>query len=254
MGRRTVTVGPKYVAIQRDLVRRIGRAEFRVGAALPSQRELSQEYGVSLMTLRQALSALEEQGIVEQVTGRGTFVRAHRVPYPATGLGSIADELAVQGIAMSTRVLRVAMASATAPVADRLGVLVGEPVLEVERLRLVGELPVVHQVSAVPGPFAEALADADFDSASLYGLLAERCGAIPVRAAESITPLAIDAGVAGLLGVEPGALGLRSDRLASDAHDTALVYDRAVLVSERMVVTIERELSAAGSSFQYRVD
>ncbi len=240
---------PKYVVIERDLLRRIARAEFRAGEPLPSQRELSQQYGVSLMTLRQALQALETQGVVEQIAGKGTYVRINRVPYVTTGLGSLADDLRGQGIVLDTTLLRAEVVEATADTAARLGLVAGDRVLEVERLRLVGPNPVVHQLSRVPEPLGSALLDADFRVESLYGLLAERCGAVPARATETITPRSMSPEVAALLRVDPGSVGLRSDRLTFDAYGVALVHDDALLVSDRMVVTVERE--ATGPNFRY---
>lgn len=240
---------PKYVIIERDLLRRIGRAEFRAGGPLPSQRDLSSQYGVSLMTLRQALQALEAQGVVEQIPGKGTYVRINRVPYVATGLGSIVDDLRGQGIAMDTTLLRAEVVEATPRIAARLGLAEGDRVLEVERLRLVGPNPVVHQTSRVPESLGSALLDADFRVESLYGLLAERCGAVPARATETITPQSMSPEVAALLHVVPGAVGLRSDRLTFDGYGAALVHDDALLVSDRMVVTIERE--ATGPNVRY---
>lgn len=240
---------PKYAVIERDLLRRIGRAEFRAGLPLPSQRELSQEYGVSLMTLRQALGALEARGVVEQIAGKGTYVKINRVPYVATGLGSIVDDLRGQGIAMDTTLLRAEVVEVAPDVAGRLGLAAGGRVLEVERLRFVGGAPVVHQLSRVPESFGAALLDADFRTESLYGLLTERCGAVPARATETISPLTMSDEVAAVLEVPAGSVGLRSDRLTFDAHGVALVHDDALLVSDRMVVTIERE--ANGPNFRY---
>ncbi|GAA3038695.1 GntR family transcriptional regulator [Actinokineospora globicatena] len=230
-------MAPKYVSIQDDLVRRIAAAEFRAGRPLPPQRELSEEYGVSLMTLRQALRALEDEGVVEQVAGKGTFVRAHRVPYLAAGLGSIVDDLAAQGIVMTTVQLRAEVVTPTPDIAERLR---ADRVLEVERLRLVGAQPVVHQLSRIPAALGSALLDADFRTTSLYHLLTERCGRVPARATETLTPVAVTADLAHLLAVPRGTLCLRSTRLTLERDATPLVADEATLVSARMEVRIER--------------
>ncbi|RLK61674.1 GntR family transcriptional regulator [Actinokineospora cianjurensis] len=241
-------MAPKYVAIQDDLVRRIAAAEFRAGRPLPPQRELSEEYGVSLMTLRQALRALEDEGVVEQVAGKGTYVRAHRVPYLAAGLGSIVDDLAAQGIAMTTVQLRAEVVTPTPDIARRLR---ADRVLEVERLRLVGSHPVVHQLSRIPAALGTALLDADFRTRSLYHLLTELCGKIPARATETITPVAATPDLAALLAVPPGTLCLRSTRLTLERDATPLVDDEATLVSDRMEVCIERETTTR--EFRYRL-
>ncbi|HVK20229.1 MAG TPA: GntR family transcriptional regulator [Actinokineospora sp.] len=244
---------PKYFVIQRDLLRRIGTGEFRVGAALPSQRALSEEYGVSLMTFRHALRSLEEQGVVEQISGSGTFVRAQRerVEYRGSGLTSIVADLQDQGIAMDTAIVSIRMTVPSEEVAALLGRPDANDVLQVERLRLVDSRPVAWQVSTIPEPYATALRDVDFSDRSLYRLLAEECQASPVKATETIVPIVFDDDLAGALDVPKGELGLRTDRTTFDSEGVPLVHDRAWLVSSRMVVTLERQ--AAGPDLQYRL-
>lgn len=240
---------PKYVSIQRDLTRRITKGEFRVGKPLPSQRELSNQYGVSLMTLRQALQALDEQGLVEQIAGKGTFVRRHRVPYAITGLRSLTDDLRAQGFEVETLLLRVALEKVPDTFPARIGAAT-EKALAIERLRVVDEQPVVHQLSYVPQPFAAKLRNADLYQRSLYGLLEERCGAAPVRAIETMAPAVIPESMTEVLAVPPGTLALQSDRVTFDAHGVALVYDRALLVGDRIVLTTERLARSHTLSYQ----
>jgi GntR family transcriptional regulator len=242
---------PKYLQIQRDLTRRISRGEFRVHEALPAQSELSREYGVSTMTLRQALQHLEDQGLIEQVAGRGTYVRRHRIPYAATGLGSLADDLRAQGITLDTRVLNIHMTEPDERLAARLGLRENDQVLMVERVRVLDGVPVVHQRSYLPSQFGTTLLDADFAQSSLYDLLADRCGAIPVRATEIMTPVAVPDNIALVLDVPPGALGLSSERLTTDSHELPLVSDVAMMVGDRVVVTTERV--ARSNTLRYRL-
>jgi GntR family transcriptional regulator len=222
------------------LTRRITSGEFFVGTPLPSQRELSRQYEVSLMTMRQALQALEEQGLVEQLPGKGTFVRRHRVPYATSGLRSLTDDLRAQGFEVDTRLLGVTMENATPMVSAHLATALSARLLVVERLRIVDGRPVVHQLSYVPSSLAGKLRRANFNRHSLYGLLEQRCGATPERAMETMAPVVIPDGMVELLEVEPGSLALRSDRVTFDPHGVPLVYDRALLVGDRMVVNTER--------------
>jgi GntR family transcriptional regulator len=243
---------PKYLQIQRDLTRRISRGEFRVHEALPAQSELSREYGVSTMTLRQALQHLEDQGLIEQIAGKGTFVRRHKTPYAATGLGSLDDDLRTQGVALDTIILNVQLTEADARLAARLVLRENDQVLLVERLRTLEGLPVVHQRSYLPPPFGAMLLDADFAQESLYDLLAKRCGAIAMRATEIMTPVVVPDTVAAALDVPRGVLGLRCERLTTDSHEHPLVSDIAMLVGDRVVVTTERV--ARSSTLRYRLN
>src|SRR5690349_5989518 len=99
----------KYQAIADDLAGRLARGEWRPGQALPSQRDLAVAYGVTLMTLRQALSALEERGLLTQRPGRGTFAGPPPAAYRLESLRSLADELRAQGREVVTQVRAVGL-------------------------------------------------------------------------------------------------------------------------------------------------
>ena len=65
---------PKYQSISNDLRERIARDEFSTGERLPAQHALAEQYGVTVMTLRQAIAELEAEGLVRAAKGKGTFV------------------------------------------------------------------------------------------------------------------------------------------------------------------------------------
>src|SRR5262245_11849165 len=100
---------PKYQAIAADLQARIRDGEYEPRTALPSQRELSAAYGVTLVTLRQALAVLEREGLVSQQPGKGTFVTETRAAYQLDSLRGFAEDLSDQGHTVGTEVLSQAM-------------------------------------------------------------------------------------------------------------------------------------------------
>jgi DNA-binding transcriptional regulator YhcF (GntR family) len=106
---------PKYVAICKDLRARITSGEYVAGRRLPSQFALAAAYGVSVMTLRQALAALSEEGLVETTHGRGTFVAARPFEYRLNHLSSFAQDMRRQGKFVTTRVLFAGLVAEAEP-------------------------------------------------------------------------------------------------------------------------------------------
>ena len=99
---------PKYQSISNDLRRRISDGEIAPGERLTAQHALAQEYGVTVMTLRQALADLETEGLVHAVKGKGTFVsEPPSVRYDLDHLWSFTQEMTEQGIDVTTEVLAV---------------------------------------------------------------------------------------------------------------------------------------------------
>ncbi|GLZ31730.1 GntR family transcriptional regulator [Lentzea sp. NBRC 105346] len=210
---------PKYVTIAADLEAAIKAGWYHVGQALPGQRELSAQYGVTLMTLRQALRLLEERGIITQHAGRGTFVKSPKPTYGMATLRSLSDELRAQGHEVQTDLLGKSRRPAPQWVAEQLNTT--DPVLRIERLRKIDGTPAIHQVSWVPEPY---LKKPDFTS--LYSALE-----VPVvRATERLTPAVLSERLATLLDQPPGVPVFLSDRLTFGPDDVPVVFDRATIV------------------------
>src|SRR5258705_10311522 len=138
---------PGYRAIAADLAAKIHAGHYAGGWALPAQRELSTAYGVTLMTLRQALRQLSDEGLIVQQPGRGTFVSPPHLAYRLGSLRSLTDDLREQGHDVRTVVVDRAMHGTR---------------LRLERIREFAGSPSVHQASWIPEPFAERLSTVDF--------------------------------------------------------------------------------------------
>nr|WP_212847286.1 GntR family transcriptional regulator [Actinoplanes ianthinogenes] len=226
---------PKYQVIADDLTSKIKDGEWPPGAALPPQKELSTRYGVTLATLRQALKQLQDEGLLSQEPGRGTFVFP-RARYELNLLHGFADDLRSQGHTVTTEILDQAVGTPPDWAAATLG---DGPALRLERVRLVAGRPAVHQMSWVRGT---ELADADLSDLSLYGALIEH-GHLVHRASEVVRPGLLAEPVAGLLRRPPGEPVLVSERVTFALDGSVLVVDRATMLGSAMEIRTERAAS-----------
>jgi GntR family transcriptional regulator len=229
----------KYRQIEHDLATRIGRGEFQPGTPLPSQALLSREYGVTLMTLRQALSVLETDGLIAQLPGRGTYV----TPVPTLdlrSLNSLAEDLQLQGVELATVVLSSRLRPLPAGVSASLHRPRGEPALRLERLRRIGRRPAVHQVSWVPFPWCEDLLSVDFEVASLYRSLEQHGQVAIVRATENLRARGLPTGIAAVVGKHAGRPVLVAERVTYDARNSPIVHDLATIVDDSISILAQR--------------
>ncbi|WP_326554402.1 GntR family transcriptional regulator [Micromonospora sp. NBC_01813] len=239
---------PRYQAIAADLTAKIRAGEYAPGEALPPQRELSTAYGVTLMTLRQALRRLSDDGLIVQRPGRGTFVAPPHLAYELGSLHSFATDLVKQGHDVRTTVLARSVRRASARTAAQLRIPPGDTALRLERLREFAGRPAIHQVSWVRQPHADRLRDRDFTTESLYGVLAD-IGVAVARAAETIRPGLLDSATAALLKEPAGSAVLVSDRVTYAVDTTAVVVDRATILGSMMEIRTER--AATGLSLRW---
>jgi GntR family transcriptional regulator len=232
---------PKYLRIHTELRDRITSGRWPAGTPLPAQRDLAAEFGVSIMTLRQALQLLADDGLIAARHGSGTYVAA-RYDYDLGHLRSFAADLAAQGAGIATRLLAAETVTPDEEVSARLGG--AGQVLRLRRLRLAAGRPLILQTSYLPLPLAGGLDPADLAERGLYTVLAGPGVAghrlAVARAAETITPCVLGTLEAGYLERPAGSPALLSHRVSFTADGLAVVDDHAVLPGDSVAITVNR--------------
>jgi GntR family transcriptional regulator len=236
--------GPKYLRIREALRQEIEAGRYPPGSPLPSQRLLAERFGVTLMTIRQAIGLLEEEGVVATRQGSGTFVRQRPFAYGPGPLRSLAREIAATGGVLETTVTGASPGRAPGGVAERLGAPAGGEVFVLERLRVLDGEPLLLQRSYLPVELGSLLVPAELTTASLYDLLQRDAGVTVARATETITAVALGAPDARALGHKARSPGLLSRRRTFDAFDRPVLEDWALLPAGRVVLTLERNAEA----------
>ena len=204
---------PMYYQLKQLIVRDIERRRLQPGDRLLGDHELCARYDVSRTVVRQALTDLENEGLIERVKGRGTFV-AH--PKTAEGLvqslTGLFEDVAARGGHLRSEVRRVEVLPADAAVAADLEMSPGDPVIHLERLRFVDDEPWVWTVTHIPAALAPGLVDEDLTDRSLYQVLEASYGVRLVRGVRSVEASVASAAQARLLGIRRGdpVLVLRS--------------------------------------------
>jgi GntR family transcriptional regulator len=207
---------PLHHQVYLDLRDALDAGEWTPGDRLPPERELAERYGVSLITVRRALTDLARERRLERTRGRGTVVTRPPIPLDLDAPVSFMEEIRRLGHAPATRIVTARTMAAEPAVADPLGIAHGAQVVHLERLRMADGAPMLLEQVYLPEARFPGLLAGDLEQGSLYELLAERYGTNVVRAREALEPVAIPAREAHLLGVEPGRPALRIEGLAFD--------------------------------------
>ena len=190
--RRLASRVPRYHQIAQTLRERIAADGRGPGQRLDTQRGLAREFGVTLMTVRQALDLLERDGLIARRHGLGTFVARPAIDYDILHLRAFAGDLSALGEDVATRFLRSYTEPAEAPVAEALGVAVEAPVFVLERLRLVDGAPVSFQASYLPAALGTEVAKADLAVTPLRQVLAFKLGIEIAQARETVTAVSLE--------------------------------------------------------------
>ena len=237
---------PRYHRIAEALRERIRVGELASGARLDNQRQLAKSFGVTLMTLRQALELLEREHLITRRHGLGTFVAAPSVDYDILQLRRFAGDLSAKDEHVATRLLGTRFAAADRRVAEALR-LAGRPrVFVLDRLRLVDEHPMSLQRSFLPSPLGDEVIRADLALTPLHQVLEFKLGVVVTRASETVSAVRLGRREARDLGCRAGVPAFESERVSYDAGGAPVVFDRAFIPGDRFRIT--RELHYEGAT------
>ena len=205
-------------SIRRELRSRLREliAASRSGARLPSERQLSERWGVARMTVRHAMDALVAEGLVERRQGSGTYIS----PQPFVrflGLTSFTQDMRERGLTPGSRLLAFQSGPADAVLAAQLQIPVGEPVLCFTRLRLGSGEPMAIETVWIPRALVPGLEAADLDG-SLYEILARRYGIVTGSASVRIEPVVPNAEAREQMGILEDQACLRLRMVDSDTR------------------------------------
>jgi GntR family transcriptional regulator len=221
-----------------ELIERDPRRE----QALPSERDLATEYGVSRMTARAAIEELADQGFVYRVQGRGTFVRQPWVS-KSLALTSFTEDMLARGHRPGTRVVVCAERPAGAAAGRDLSISPADPVIFVRRVRLADGVPICLESVELPTRLVPGL-DREKLTASLYDLLASRYRIRITHAEQRIRATVLDQEEAELLGVPPVSPALLVERVSTDRAGRPVERAHSLYRSDRydFRVAVDRRL------------
>lgn len=224
---------PLYSVIANRAEARIRSGQWAPGSRLPPERELCTVLDVSRATLRQALAELEERGLISRHQGRGTFVARPRFQAGILGFFSIGEALRARGMIVVTRVVGVSVVEASRQLSEDLRCMPGDPIVRVERLRLVDAEPLVLESSHLPEALFPELAHADFVNRSLYDIMREDYGRAVSVATETLEPVITTSHESLLLGVPGPAPAILTRRVTTDTDGTIVELGQALLRGDR---------------------
>lgn len=208
---------PLYVQVKDRLRERILDGTYAAHAQLPSESELGAVFGVSRITVRQALSDLQREGVIFKIAGKGTFVAKKKAEQELTRLEGFAEAMTRQGYEIYNRVVGHRSLPASPEVAERLGVPAETSVSEIRRIRHLNREPVSLEITYLPEELGERLRNEDLSNRDIF-LIFENDFGIPLGHADlQIGAVVADGKLAEALQVSEGTALLRIERLTYTA-------------------------------------
>ncbi len=164
---------PLYVQLIQELEAKISEGILTPEARLPSESELSKQYGVSIITVRKAVGSLAEKGLVEKKQGKGTYVTKKKYTRDMKNLQSFTELCGRYGVRAGGRMLENRIVVPDERIARLLGLEPGSQTIFISRVRCADGEPVVIEHNYFPLSYSFLLGETFHDN-SLFQYLRDK--------------------------------------------------------------------------------
>ncbi|MBP2473597.1 GntR family transcriptional regulator [Crossiella equi] len=221
---------PRYYAVKVQL--RAVIEELGPGSMLPSERELAERFGVSRVTLRQAVGELVLEGKLQRKHGSGTSIAPPKLTQPLS-LSSYTEGMRKQGVRPGRNVITVERLAADAGLAADLRIGQGAPVVHIERVLLADEERVGLESTYLSEERYPTLLEVFEPTGSLYACLQERLGVVFAEADERLETVLATPREALLIGTNPALPMLLLHRVSADPSGAPIERVRSLFRGDR---------------------
>lgn len=220
---------PKYYTVKLALLERIQSSELQPDDALPTETELIEQYDVSRITVRRALSELASEKYIYRVQGKGSFVngaRGETVMCNAPHAENYARLIEHSGLVPKRVGLKSARIPCESADAAILGIRPGDPVLMVERIYYASGTPTIFISSVLNLEVLEGIEQYDLTKESIWHILHDDMGMQVLSKSRSIRAVSAEGNIAKQLGVLTG-YPLLLNRYVSTTADSEQPWESA---------------------------
>ena len=181
---------PLYSRIQEYIAELILSGKLAPDTKIQSERDFSEDLGVSRMTVRRAITELVNEGLLERKHGSGTYVAKPKVTYESRELVNYVQALQARNIAAASQLLEFDEIVASRRLAETLNIVIGNPIYRVAILRFANRVPVILERVFIPCTLCPNLEEWDLEKSTIYDLLTDVYHINPGRISQTVEAVA----------------------------------------------------------------
>ncbi|MEI3605108.1 UTRA domain-containing protein [Pseudogracilibacillus sp. SE30717A] len=177
---------PLYHQLKQVIIGDIESGKYKIGEQLPTEIELCENYSVSRITVRRAISDLVNEKILYRKQGKGTFVSESKIERELISIGSFSDITTQSGKEPSTQILETQIKKPTKELCNVLKISSDQDILELKRLLSINGKPFIIETSHYPISRFPNLETYISSNQSIYKILRENYGVEIVKAEKTL--------------------------------------------------------------------
>jgi GntR family transcriptional regulator len=229
---------PNYYRLESHLRESIRSGALKPGDPVPPESSLCQQFGVSRTTVRQALSRLVYDGLIERHRGRGSFVAEPRLEHSKPFL-SFEEEMLAHGATTGIKLLDMRTEPVEGRAAENLELPAGTAVMVLERLRFVNGQVVGYEIRYLPRQISEALTSDEIHNQPLVPALRRILGKPRTKLSLNVTASTARRKEAGVLETKVGAAVLVREHTWYYEPEGPMQYGKSIFRGDRYRMSVD---------------
>ncbi len=215
---------PLYSRIQEYIAERVLSGKLAPEEKIQSERDISEDLGVSRMTVRRAITELVNEGLLERKHGSGTYVARPKVTYESWELANYVQAMQRRNIATVSQLLEFSEVVASRRLAELLQIDIGNPIYRISMLRLANRVPVILERVFVSCKRCPGLEEWNLEKTSINDLLLEAYHITPTRISQTVEAVVASETAAQQLRVNEGFPLLLVSRVIFAEEEAPVVF------------------------------
>lgn len=192
---------PLYMQLEEVIREKLDNQTWPSESIIPSENELSREYGISRMTVRNVITKLVQEGLLFRIPGKGTFVSEPKIIAKTLSYAGIREQLEQMGYQVSTELLETVAQTGTKDMCKLFDIEPNSIVYMIRRIRYVKGEPFSLHISYIPAELAPGIEKLDLVSEQLCTILSNEYGLIRENTLETLESVASSKEEAKLLNI-----------------------------------------------------
>ena len=217
---------PRHQQIADHLRKEIQDQEFKPGDKLPSEKRLCDYFKVSRITVREALKALENEGLIFKKQGLGAFVREEPKQANLVQLTDFSEDMRRAGLSSSSKLVSFKKVKADVSINTFLGIAPDKSLIKIERVRIANGVPVAFDITWMPASYGQLLMDEDLAHKTIYEILEEEYSIPIIGGRYTFTAAIANEHIAKHLDLQVGAPLFEIDRCSKTTGDKKIYFQR----------------------------
>ena len=223
-----------------DLVRKnLASGSWPPGYMIPSENELSREFGISRMTVRSVITKLVQEGLLFRIPGKGTYVSEQKIVAKSLSYAGIREQLEQMGYEVSTQLLDTTRELGSEKLCNIFGLPQGTYFLKILRLRFLKGEPLSIHTSYIPADLCPGLEHQDLINDQLCHLMSSKFGLVRKHTQETLESVASNAEEAQLLHIHEGHPLLLLEDTIFGENNKPFEYAKVIFRGDRITITLE---------------